>query len=74
MTENSPIAFLLKLSFILTLALNVDNAFYNFESTKKAIKYYEIFLLENKKVSPFSFFDTTLLCFLFLFFSSKQAS
>ena len=32
-------------------ALNVANAFYNyyFENTKKAIKYYEIFLLEKKK-------------------------
>ena len=72
MTENSPIAFLLKLSFILTLALNVDNAFYNFESTKKAIKYYEIFLLENKKSQPIQFLrhNFTLFPISFLFFET----
>ena len=46
MTKNSANVFLL-----LTFGINVANAFYNyyFENTKKAIKYYEIFLLVKKK-------------------------
>ena len=50
----------------------VSNTFYYyyFESTKKKIKYYEIILLEKKKkISPFNFFNITLLRFLFLYFS-----
>ena len=45
------------LFFYSPLALKVTNAFYNycFENTKKAIKYYEIFLLEKKKSQPIRF-------------------
>ena len=43
-------------------ALNVANPFYNyyFENTKKAIKYYEIFLLEKKKSQPIQFLQDNL--------------
>ena len=58
------------LILLLTFDIERNNAFYNyyFEITKKAVKYYEIFLFEKKKVSPFNFFNITLLCFLCLFF------
>ena len=43
-------------------ALNVANPFYNyyFENTKKAIKYYEIILLEKKKSQPIQFLQDNL--------------
>ena len=44
---------------------------YSLQSTKKKIKYYEIFLLEKKISQPNQFFNITLLCFLFLFFFSQ---
>ena len=57
MTKNSANVFLL-----LTFGINVANAFYNyyFENTKKAIKYYEIFLLEKKKSQPIQFLQDNL--------------
>ena len=53
-------AFLLKLSFITTLASNVNNTSYYcyFESTKKKINCYKIFLLEKKKKSAHSITST----------------
>ena len=47
------------------MALNVNNAFYNyyFESKKKKIKYYEIFLLEKKKSQPIQFLQDNFTLF-----------
>ena len=71
MTKNSPNAFLLKLNYS-PLALKVSNPFYNyyFESKKKAIKYYEIFLLEKKKSQPIQFLQHkfTFLPIFFIFY------
>ena len=54
------------------LALNINNVFYNyyFESIKKAIKYYEIFLLEKKISQPIQFLqhNFTLFPVSFLFY------
>ena len=57
-------------SYYSPLAFNVNNGFYNyyFQSTKKKIKYYEIFLLEKKKRQPKQFLQHNFTLFPFLFF------
>ena len=53
------------------MTLNVNNSLYNcyFESTKKAIKYYETCLLEKKKSQPIQFLQHSFTLFPISFFS-----